>query len=68
MKKTRQKVFKVAISWAKDIESWLTNYESRLIWKVDWQGKLIDEGNWLMKKVDWWGKYWWEKEEEVDIK
>ena len=33
---TRQKVLKVAISWAKEEESQLTK-------KVDWQRKLIDE-------------------------
>ena len=39
----------VAKSWAKDIESWLTNEES-------WWGKSFDWESWLTKKVDWHGK------------
>ena len=37
---------KVAVSWAKDEESWLMN-------KTDWWIKLIDEENWFTKKVNW---------------
>ena len=52
-KKTRQKVLKVAISWAKEVESWkLMDEESWLMSKVDWQGKLIEKESWLVSKVD----------------
>ena len=51
-----QKVLKVAISWSKDIESLLTNWESLLIWKFDQRGKLFDEESCLTRKVDGWEK------------
>ena len=42
--KTRQKISKVAISWAKDVESWL-------MWKVSGQWKLIDKESCLTRKI-----------------
>ena len=41
---TRQNVFKVAISWAKDESSWLMNNdESWMMIKLDWWRKSLDE-------------------------
>ena len=46
LSKTRQKVLKVAISWAKDEQSWLMRVDERLM--NEWW--MTDE--WLMN--DWW--------------
>ena len=60
-KKKKEKVLKVAISWAIDEEGWLikkANWQRKFIdeeslnWG-DWWRKLIDEGSWLTKKVNW---------------
>ena len=69
---TRQNVFKVAISWAKDESSWLMNNdESWMMIKLDWWRKSLDkeifidkESRFSFRKLFEW-RFWGQTNREV---